>query len=88
MEAQVKVLGGLPVTVAFTIAPADPDVGYFQDGVEDWEIIEIAGRPLRKKESANWIYNRLTANDEQRIIEACSKAIDDFEPDFDEPDFY
>lgn len=38
---------------------AEPDVGIMSDYVDDWHIVEIAGRPLRKKESADWLYRRI-----------------------------
>ena len=60
MQATVKVMGGLEITVEFTACRAEPDVGLMSDYFEDWSICEIAGRPLRKKESADWIYKRLS----------------------------
>ena len=51
MQTNVKVLGGLEITVEFTACSAEPDVGIMSDYFEDWSICEIAGRPLRKKES-------------------------------------
>lgn len=89
MEATVKVMGGLEITVEFTMYGAEPDVGIMSDGVEDWSICEIAGRPLRKKESADWIYKRLSKRDETAIEEAIYAAMDDAKNDyFDEPDYY
>ena len=88
MQATVKVMGGLEITVEFTACRAEPDVGLMSDYFEDWSICEIAGRPLRKKESADWIYKRLSKRDETAIEEAIYKEIDDAKYDyFDEPDF-
>ena len=43
---------------------------------------------LRKKESADWIYKRLSKRDESAIEEAMYKAMDDAKNDyFDEPDY-
>ena len=70
MQTNVKVLGGLEITVEFTACGAEPDVGIMSDYFEDWSICEIAGRPLRKKESADWIYKRLSKRDESAIEEA------------------
>lgn len=86
MQATVKVLGGLEITVEFTACGAEPDVGIMSDYFEDCCIVEIAGRPLRKKESADWIYKRLSKKDEAAIDEACSQAMEDARNDcFDEP---
>lgn len=80
MEATVKVMGGLEITVEFTMYGAEPDVGIMSDGVEEWSIIEIAGRPLRKKESADWLYRRIeaTKGTEDKILEACYEAIEGY----------
>ena len=88
MQATVKIMGGLEITVEFTARRAEPDVGLMSDYFEDWSICEIAGRPLRKKESADWIYKRLSKRDETAIEEAIYAAMDDAKYDyFDEPDF-
>lgn len=89
MQATIKVLGGLEITVEFTACCAEPDVGIMSDYFEDWSICEIASRPLRKKESADWIYKRLSKRDESAIEQAMYSAIDDARNDyFDEPDDY
>lgn len=80
MQTEVTVLGGLSITVEFTMYGAEPDVGIMSDGVEEWSIIEIAGRPLRKKESADWLYRRIeaTKGTEDKILEACYEAIEGY----------
>lgn len=89
MQATVKVLGGLEITVEFTACRAEPDVGIMSDYFEDWSICEIAGRPLRKKESAEWIYKRLSKRDNEAIEQAMFDAMDSAKNDyFDEPDDY
>ena len=88
MQATVKVMGGLEITVEFTACRAEPDVGLMSDYFEDWSICEIAGRPLRKKESANWLYKRIdeTKGEEDRILQACYDAMESARNDyFDEP---
>lgn len=88
MQTTVKVMGGLEITVEFTACRAEPDVGIMSDYFEDWSIVEIASRPLRKKESADWIYKRLSKRDNEAIEEAIYKAMDDAQYDrFDEPDY-
>ena len=82
MQATVKVIGGLEITVEFTACRAEPDVGLMSDYFEDWSICEIAGRPLRKKESADWIYKRLSKRDNEAIEEAIYKAMDDAKYDY------
>jgi hypothetical protein len=57
--ADIRVLGGLPVTIKFYIAPPDPDVGIFNSYIDDWEIIRINDR---KCKSANWLIKRIEAN--------------------------
>lgn len=82
MKATVKVLGGLEITVEFTACAAEPDVGLMSDYFEDWSIVEIVGRQLRKKESTDWIYKRLSNRDNQAIEEAIYKAMDDARNDY------
>lgn len=89
MQTTVKVISGLPVTIEFTACRAKPDVWLMSDYFEDWSIVEIAGRPLRKKESADWIYKRLSKRDNEAIESAIYAAMDDARNDyFEEPDFY
>lgn len=85
MQTEINVLGGLSITVEFSLCRAEPDVGIMYDYVEEWYITEIAGRPLRKKESADWLYRRIeaTKGEEDRILEACYAAADSYEPDYD-----
>ena len=63
MQTTVTVLGGLEITVEFRPCRAEPDVGLMSDYVEEWETVEIAGRPLRKGE-------------EDRILQACYDAME------------
>lgn len=71
-ETEVTVLGGLTITVEYTIQPAEPDVGLMTEYVDEWSISRIAGRPLHKNEKADWLYARIEkAKQEDKIIEAC-----------------
>ncbi len=90
MKATVKVLGGLEITVEFKPCRAEPDVGLMSDYVDEWEIVEIAGRPLRKKESAAWLYNRIEARkgEEDRVLQACYDRMADEAQYYEEPDDY
>lgn len=82
MQTTVKVLGGLEITVEFTACRAEPDVGLMSDYAEDWSIVEIAGRPLRNKESADWIYKRLSKRDESAIEQAMYSAMEGARNDY------
>lgn len=84
MQATVTILGGLEITVEFKACRAEPDVGLMSDYAEDWHIVEIAGRPLRKKESAYWLYIRIYSRkgEEDRILQACYDAMEDARNDY------
>lgn len=84
MQATVTILGGLEITVEFKACRDEPDVGLMSDYVEDWHIIEIADRPLRKKESADWLYSRIDSRkgEEDRILQACYDAMEDARNDY------
>lgn len=70
-EADIRILGGLPVTVAYSVQSAEPDVGIMSDYVDDWYIVAVNGRvPKTKKGKAfAWIYSRLTKADERAILD-------------------
>ena len=57
----IRILGGLPVTVTYTIQGPEPDVGITSSWVEDWEITHIAGRKV-KGNRADWLYDKLNKN--------------------------
>lgn len=77
MQTKIRVLGGLPITVEFSTGRVEPDVGVMLRHIEGWRIVEIDGRPLRKKESADWLYARIAASkgEEERIFEALLEAV-------------
>jgi len=64
-EADMTVLGGLPVTIRFTVSEDDPSVGY-RGGVEDWWITHLGGRRLA---NPAWLQRRIdsTPGEDQRI---------------------
>lgn len=88
MQTTVKILGGLEVTVEFTACGADRSVGIMSDYAEDWHIVEIAGRPLRKGEKCDWLYKRIEAKkgEEDSIIEACCERMEAERHYFEQPD--
>lgn len=72
-EHEMRILGGLPVTVEFTIDGAEPDVGIMSDGVGEWWIVAVNGRYAKKGAKApfQWVEDRIakTKGEEQRIID-------------------
>lgn len=77
-EIETTVLGGLPVTVEYSVGEADPSCGFPNDAADDWWIVSINGRPLRKSTSADWLYKRIKAvkGEWDRILDECQS---DFE---------
>jgi len=55
----IRILGGLPVTVTYTVQGPEPDVGIMSSWIDDFEITHIAGRKVKKYSDAAWIYARL-----------------------------
>jgi hypothetical protein len=78
-DIDMTVLGGLPVTIEFTMAGADPSVGIMSSYCEEWVITHINGRKCKKE--PNWLYERIAARkgEEDRIIEACGEYADDYD---------
>jgi len=68
---ETTVLGGLPVTVEFDIESADPSVGIMSEGVGDWWISEIGGRPVK---NADWVIKRMGAAGEQKLIDELNEV--------------
>lgn len=82
-SVDVTVLGGLQITVEFTTSGAEPDVGIMSSYVDEWYITHISGRPLRKKEKCDWLYDRIAkAGEEEIIIEKCMEYEDDGYDDY------
>ena len=69
------VLGGLPVTIGYDIAPAEPDIGIRESYVSEWWIEAIDGRPFHKQAQTAWIINRIEAQigEDNIITEECLK---------------
>jgi hypothetical protein len=69
-EFDTTVLGGLPVTIEFDTTGYDNrDCGGGIDDVDDWSIVAVGGKTCKR--SPHWITNKLTSDDESRIIEEC-----------------
>lgn len=67
-EHDTTVLGGLPVTIEYTIQGAEPDVGIMSSYVDEWYIVAINGRPVKK---CDWLDRRIAATkgEADRIVE-------------------
>lgn len=57
-EHDTTVLGGLPVTIEYDVQGAEPDVGIMSSYVDDWWIVAINGRAVKK---CDWLYRRIDA---------------------------
>lgn len=65
-EFDTTVLGGLPVTVEYDVARAEPDVGIPYSYVDDANIVAVNGRVCKKPPF--WIYARLEAKGEEHVL--------------------
>ena len=68
----ITILNGLPVTVAFDVEPPDPEVGYFEPYIPDYEITHINGREVSNPE---WLYKRIDDKEAERIRKLCYNSI-------------
>ena len=70
-SADITVLGGLPVTVSYTISGPDRDVGIMNSYIDEWYITHINDRKV-KGSSADWIYDKINARkgEEDRVLQA------------------
>lgn len=75
-ETDIRILGGLPVTIEYDVQPAEPDVGIFSAYVDDWSIVAINGRSVKK---CNWLNKRIdeTPGEHDRIMEELNEAAGD-----------
>jgi hypothetical protein len=64
----IRILGGLPVTVEYSICPADKSVGIEYGYVDEWYITHINDRKCKKQ--PQWLYNRIDKckGEEERIL--------------------
>lgn len=70
-EADIRILGGLPVTVAYSVQDAEPDVGIMSAYVDDWYIVAVNGKTPKSKKAREfaWLYARLSKKDEAAILD-------------------
>jgi hypothetical protein len=59
-----KVLNGLPVKVEASIMAAEPSNGIFEPYIEEWDIIEVNGSPIK---DSVWITKQMTPIERSRI---------------------
>ena len=78
----MTVLGGLPITVEYSMASAEPDVGIFSDYVDEWYITHINGRKVKK---CDWLYKRISSSKEEETI--LDKIYSNEEGDYDDNDY-
>lgn len=77
-ETDIRILGGLPVTIEYTVQGAEPDVGIMSGYVDDWYIVAINGRAVKK---CDWLERRIdaTKGERERIVEELNELAN--EPD-------
>ncbi len=68
MRTDVSILGGLIVTISFSVAPPEPDNGIPCAYIDEWEFVAINGRP---KKNYDWLFNRISEQDENVILAQC-----------------
>lgn len=83
-ETETTVLGGLPVTIEYTVQGAEPDVGIMSGYVDDWYIVAINGRAVKK---CDWLDRRIdaTKGERERIVEELNELAN--EPDYGYDDY-
>jgi len=62
IEADITILGGLPVHVKAQRVPAEPEVGIMSEGLEDIQLYWHSGSELSQK-----IYDRISVKEWERI---------------------
>jgi hypothetical protein len=67
-EIETTVCNGFPVLVGFTITRADPEVGYFNDWIDDYDIMTLKGMP------APWL--RVSDEDLDRVFTKAMEHVD------------
>lgn len=79
LEADITILGGLPVTMKYTVYPAEPDVGISSEYVEDFWITHVGNRKVKK--DPKWLYARIDKKkgESERIIQTLTEYVDDYD---------
>ena len=69
----IRIFGGLPVTVEYSVQGPEPDVGIMSSWVEDWSITHIAGRKVKRPSQVAWLYTKL--GEDKKATDALVDAI-------------
>lgn len=68
MTADLLVLGGLPVTVHYTVGRPDPYIGIFSPYIDDWYITKVCGRK-KSPSFLSAIQARILATEEESFLD-------------------
>lgn len=66
LERDLKVLGGLPVTVRFEVEPVDYSSGIYQPEINGFDVVAVCGKSLKRN---NWVERRLVTSGEYSCLE-------------------
>lgn len=82
-EHDMTVIGGLPVTIEYTVQGAEPDVGIMSSYVDEWYITHINGRAVKK---CDWLDRRIAAmkGETDRIIEELNEQASEADYGYDD----
>lgn len=74
MKLDIRILGGLLVTIEFDVCAADESVGIMSPGAENWHVVAINDRIC--KTHPEWLYACIEKRkgEADRIQEACDEA--------------
>lgn len=74
-EVDIRILGGLPVTVSAYVESADPSVGIFEPYVGSYDITYIGNRAC--KNPPDWLYKRIAKTDlaHENILDAITDEL-------------
>lgn len=80
-ETEIRILGGLPVAIEYSVQGAEPDVGIGSSYVDDWFIVGVGDKreykPSKAAKAFAWIYKRIeaTAGEAQRILDELNEEV-------------
>lgn len=80
-EADILILGGLPVTVEYVVNPPEPDVGISSPWIDEYQVVAVAGRSTPKnnmfgkvkgRKPVAWVHKKIdaTKGEDDRICTA------------------
>ena len=73
-EIDTTVFNGFPITVKFEIHKPEPDVGIFSHYIDDFEIVRIGNKKVKKYPS--WLYDKIEKSpcEKEKLIEKLMEA--------------